>query len=267
MSKIRNHTVLVWVLAFVLASAAVGCGSTNEASHAETSAAHERDHAREYAVDHLKTRLNSAVRLPPFYRSADELLTNVRFAEGNDQPRPLTDAVVVGRISSVTPGLGFADPASGVEGEPMGDGIQVPFDSPDALWRTVHLTVEVDEVLSGDIAKEMKEIRVGLAIGNTNTDEEQIRDGLEALGRVVWFLWKGSPVFAYDPSLYSVLEDGRLIAQLTADDRLVFPMLEEGDPSATALSSTTLAELRNASEQPGRTVRVRLDVDRGTWTR
>lgn len=259
MRTIRHHLAIGCAFAVVLASITVGCGSSSDATDASS------DHARSYTIDHLKARMSAFTRLAPVYRSADELLGNVRFVRGGEEAQALTDAVVVGTIVDVAPGYGFADPATGATGERIGDGIQVPFDSEDALWRTVHLTLNVDEVLSGEIPNGTEQIRVGLAIGNVNTDEAHIRDGLKALDRTVWFLQQGSPVFAYDHSLYADIEDGRLIAQVTPDDRLAFPMLEQHNPSAAAMTDTSLAELREAARQPVRTVR--LHQEDAVWTR
>lgn len=245
-------------LSCALAVFAIGCGSEQD-TRAESA------HARAYLIDHIKARTSSAEWLPPLYRSAADLLGNVQFADGDRQPKALTQAVVVGRITDVQPGVGFADPASGVEGKPLHDGIMVPFDSKDALWRTVHLTLDVDEVLSG-IPTDTKRIRIGLAIGNVNADEQHIRDGLIALGQTAWFLQRDYwPGFSYDKTLYSDIEGGRLIAQVMPDDRLVFPMLEQDDPSAAAVRDTTLAQLRDAADRPMRTVE--LHREGAIWTR
>jgi hypothetical protein len=247
-------------LSCALAVFAIGCGSGQGTTPAESA------HARAYVIDHIKARMNSAEWLPPLYRSAADLLGNVQFADGGDgRPKALTQAVVVGRVTDVQPGFGFADPASGVEGRRFYDGIMVPFDSKDALWRTVHLTLDVDEVLSG-IPTDTEQIRIGLGIGNVNSDDQHIRDGLVALGRTVWFLQRDYwPGFSYDKSLYSDIEGGRLIAQVMPDDRLVFPMLEHDGPSAAAVRDTTLAQLRDAADRPMRTVE--LHREGGIWTR
>lgn len=132
----------------------------------------------------------------------------------------------------------------------------IPFDSKDALWRTVHLTLDIEEVLSGEIPSDTKQVAIGLGIGNVNTDEQHIRDGLIALGQTVWFLQRDRwPGFSYDPSLYSDIEAGRLIAQVKPDDTLSFPMLEAG-PSAIALRGTTLAELREAAARSPKVVQL-----------
>lgn len=141
----------------------------------------------------------------------------------------------------------------------------VPFDAEDALWRTAHLTLDLDEVLSGDGARNAKQIRIGLSIGNADTDEEHIRDGLIALGQTVWFLQRDRwPGFSYDPSLYSDIEGGRLVAQVEQDGSLVFPMLEDG-PSAQALRGATLQELREAAARAPRVVQLRQEGN--IWTR
>jgi len=260
MRTIKHHLAIGCALAVVFASIAVGCGSSSDdATHASS------DHARAYVIDHLKTRLSAFTRLRPVYQSADELLSNVRYVQGDRPARALTDVVVVGTIRDVRPGYGFADPSTGAKGELVGDGVQVPFNSPDALWRTVHLTIDVDEVLSGEIPDGSRQITVGLAIGNVNTDEEHVRDGLVALGRTVWFLRNDSPVFAYESTLYSDLEDGRLIAPVASDGSLSFPMLENGDPAAVALRGATLPRLRAAADRSSRTVQ--LHQDGGIWTR
>jgi hypothetical protein len=262
MRTIKDHLAIGCAIAVVAASSiAVGCGSSSndDTTHASP------DHARAYVIDHLKTRLSAFTRLRPVYRSADEVLGNVRYVQGDSPARALTDAVIVGAIRDVTPGYGFADPSTGAEGEMVGDAVRVPFDSPEALWRTVHLTIDVDEVVSGHIPNGSRQIRVGLAIGNINADEGQITEGLAALGSTVWFLRNDSPVFAYDSTLYSDLEDGRLIAPVASDGSLLFPMLEEGDPAEVALRGTTLSQLRAAANRSSRTVQ--LHHDEGIWLR
>ncbi|MGB2711285.1 MAG: hypothetical protein WBC33_07185 [Conexibacter sp.] len=206
-----------------------------------------------------------ATRLAPLYRSAPDLLGNVRYVEGDGPGAPLTDAVVVGAVRDVVAGYGFAQPSSAAEEALPGDGVQVAFDSPDALWRTVHLTVDVEEILTGDIPTDTKQISVGLAIGNGTVDERLLKDGIMALGKSVWFLRSGSPVFSYDASLYSDIEDGGLIAEVAPDGGVSFPMLEPDGMTAALLGRPTLAQLRDAAQDPTRIVR--LHREGGTWLR
>lgn len=261
-TKLRAAAVGVLSAAiFAVCVLAIGaCGSSEDAGASTT-----RAEARTYVVDHIRGRLYGTTRLAPLYRSARDLLSNVRYAAGNGPGAPLTDAVVVGTVRDVSPGYGFAVPSSPAEEALPGDGVEVAFDSPDALWRTVHLTIDVEQVLSGDVAPDTRQVAVGLAIGNGTVDDRRLEEGIMALGKTVWFLRSGSPVFSYDPSLYSDVEDGALIAEVAPDGRLSFPMLDPDGASAALLGRPTLAQLRDAADAPARIVR--LHREGGTWVR
>lgn len=69
------------------------------------------------------------------------------YADTDDEPHPLTPLVVVGRVVDVEAGMAWGA---------MGDGNQLPFDDPRALWKSVHAVVVVDEVL-GDVDDESPE--------------------------------------------------------------------------------------------------------------
>lgn len=255
---LRKVAIGCAVALVALVSVSVGCGSADRQDEGAA-------HARAYLVEHLKARLGSFEWLPPHYASATELLGNVRFQEGDATAKPLTDVVVVGKVSEVVPGVGFAPRGSGVEGKPFYDGIMVPFGSGEALWQTVHITVNIEEVLTGGVAGDSGTIQVGLAIGNAKTDFDHIRDGLIALGRTVWFLERGRwPGFSYEPSLYNDIESGRLIGDIAADGTIEFPMLEAG-PAAQALRGTTLGQLRAGARERVRTVPLRKDGN--VWVR
>ena len=260
MRSIRLRFVSAVVAAtFVLV--ANGCGSSGKEEHHHASPAE----ARAYARNHLQSRLESVIRLPPLYRSASDLLGNVLYVEEARPGKAITDAVVVGRVSGVAAGYGFAEPTDAAEDALPGDGVRVPFDSPDAIWRTVHIAVEVEEVLTGRVSGDADRMLVGLAIGNVNVDEHLLREGLMALGRSVWFVRAGSPVFSYDSSLYADIEDGQLIAEVASDGRISFPMLEADGAPASFLGHPTLSQLREASKKPVQEVQLRREG--GVWLR
>jgi len=258
--KLRTVTLGALVVGAVCALAVGACGSSDDARRPTA-----RAEARTYLIDHIRGRMYGATQLAPLYRSAPDLLGNVRYVEGDGPGAPLTDAVVVGTIRDVSPGYGFAAPSGPAEEALPGDGVQVAYSSPDALWRTVHLTIDVEEVLTGDIASDTKRLSVGLAVGNGTVDDRVLKDGIMALGRTVWFLRSGSPVFSYDASLYSDIEDGALIAEVASDGSISFPMLEPDGPSAALLGRPMLAQLRDAAKAPTRTVR--LHREGGAWLR
>lgn len=256
----KLRTILQGALVVAVCALAVGACASNEDARRPTAR-----EARSSLADYFHARMYGATRLAPLYRSAPDLLGNVRYVEGDGAGTSLTDVVVVGTVRDVSPGYGFAVPSDPSEEALPGDGVQVAFDSPDALWRTLHLTVDVEEVLTGDVPRDTKQISVGLAIGNGTVDDRLVKDGMMALGRTVWFLRSGSPVFSYDASLYSDIEDGGLIAPVASDGSLSFPLLDADGMSAAFLGRPTLAQLRDAAKDPPRIVRLHREGD--TWVR
>lgn len=133
-----------------------------------------------------------------WYADVLELLDTTHFVINGVPAGPITDAVVVGNVTHVVPGLGFWMPGGDAPG-----GTPTTFDDPRSLWRTVHVHVTVDEVLSGDTG-ERGQIVVGFAFPGT-ADFDRIRDDFLSMPAVVLFLLRDSPVFDYDDTLYAVL--------------------------------------------------------------
>ena len=79
------------------------------------------------------------------YETLDEVLPNVVYRRPDGRGAALSSSAVVGRIAGVDRGRAF------VNGSP--ESAEVPFDDPDADWRTMHLRVDVErtERLMGDI--------------------------------------------------------------------------------------------------------------------
>lgn len=196
-----------------------GCGgdgaATRQASH--------------YVVNVLQARNEAAGRGPSWFKTLDELLPNTAYQHPTGQRETLTDLVVIGHIVEVEKGIGFVVP-----GGDAPSGQPTSFDDPKALWRTVHFRVDVDQTAGG--SQRPRSVQVGLAFG-VDSDFAKIAAGLQGLGRVVLFLQKNSPVLAYDSSLYSVVEDGNLIATVGADGTLALPILDS--ERASQLLSTT----------------------------
>lgn len=246
---IRHATfALLAVLAGVGTAALAGCGD----SRAPSSAAR----ARGYAISELRARAERADRAPAAYRRLDELLGNTVYSTDGRPATPLTDAVVRGTVVDVDPGYGFVAAEGAPAGaEIVGDGAKVGFDDPRAVWRTQHLSVRVDEVLSGD-ATAGQVIRVGLAVGGSaDTDASKLSQGLRSLGEAVWFLRKDSPVFAYDPTLFADVEDGGMIAVVDDSGDLTLPFADPAWAERLTRDAPTLGTLRSAARRPRRVVR------------
>ena len=172
---------------------------------------------------------------PPPFDSLDDLLANTLYERPGERPRPLTEAVVVGRVVRVEPGRGFT-----VEGDDAERGTETDFSDASARWRTVHAVVEVESVLSGDGS--LDTVVVGLVMD----DLELAQEGLPALGRVVLFLDR-SPVVDYDPALYGVAHDGRLIGEVDEEGQLSFPALSPEEEDELLSGAGTVEQLREAA--------------------
>lgn len=201
-----------------------------------------------YVIEQLQAR-NESRDGARYFADITELLDNTRFEVAGSPAIPLTDAVVVGRVAAVEPGAGFR-----VEGEDAPGGIQVDFEDDRALWHTVHVHVDVDQVVSGD-AVEGTTVTVGFALGTPATFDK-IADGFLAMGDLLLFLLGGSPVFEYDPSIYATMDDGALLALVDPEGRITLPVLDDTQAATLTGPAPTVQELRRAAAAPVRVVRV-----------
>jgi len=134
----------------------------------------------------------------------------------------LSVRAVVGEFTDAAPGFGF-----------RGEGDRVAFDHPDALWKTIHFELRVDENLGGDGASP---VRVGFGVGG-ETDFQKTKDGLIALGRVALLLTP-SPVFAYDEGPLAIVEDAELLLEIDAEERLSLPFIDDESQASSFLQNT-----------------------------
>jgi hypothetical protein len=175
-----------------------------------------------------------------------EYLPNTTYRVRNGALVTLSDAVVVGRVTGVSPGRGFYAPE-----EDEASTVEVPFDDPRAMWRTIHAQVAVTEVVGGQLSEDT--IVVGLGWG-TQMPLEVAAQGLPALGDVVLFLETSSPVFDYDPGLLSIAEDGAMLAEVELGGRLMLPAIEPERAERLLAATPTLDSLRAAAQALPRVV-------------
>lgn len=170
-----------------------------------------------------------------------EFLPNTQFLARNGALVTLSDAVVVGHVTSVVPGRAFhySDEAHSTT--------EVPFDDPRAMWRTAHAEVVVTEVLAGQVTEGT--IRVGVGVPPSF---DVLAAGLPALGDLVLFLDSSSPVYDYEPGLWSVAFDGEAMAEVEPDGRLSLPAVEPYFAERWLAVTPTLDSLREAARQPVR---------------
>lgn len=196
-------------------------------------------------IDALKARQHAAAGFTP-YLDLTDLLDNTKFQTGSKAPVALTEAVVRGRITDVTKGQGFT-----IEGSDAPGGTLTDFDDANAQWRTFHATVKVAEVISGTAPDS---ITVGLAFG-PDIGIESVRTDLTAMPEVVLFLQR-SPVFGYDETIYAVVSDGALIAQVDDKGVLTLPVLEANESAPMLERSESLDTLRQAAREPQRVIQL-----------
>lgn len=199
-------------------------------------------------VSALAARHDAVAEVRPFTRLTG-LLGNTLYRMGDAPPRPLTEAVVLGRVSDVQPGVGFR-----VVGDDAPDGLETDFNDPRALWRTVHVTVDVDSVVSGTVDTDT--VTVGFAFDARTPALDEIASDFASFGQIMLFLNR-SPVFAYDTSVFGTVMDGALLATVDADGTIHLPALGAEEASQLLTDSATVGALETAL-QTGRHV-VQLD--------
>lgn len=240
-AKTRRPCVVTSVLVSLLV---VGCAGSSEPSG--SAGPTDETHAVEHLAEALGARHEAAAGARPF-DSVVDVLPNTHYQRPDGTTEPLTELVVVGRITDVAQGRGFY-----VEGDDAPGGIETSFEDPRALWRTVHAQVAVESVLPP--GPELQSVVVGLAFGS-GTPFEVPAEGLPALGDVVLFLQK-SPVFAYDPQIYGIVQDGALLADVGAGGELSLPALDDSEEAELLTPASTVEGLRAAAKAPRRVVQL-----------
>ncbi|SOC49224.1 hypothetical protein SAMN05660748_1943 [Blastococcus aggregatus] len=175
-----------------------------------------------------------------------EFLPTITYLIRNGSTTSLSDAVVVGHVTSVGPGRAFYVPEDDDTAS-----IEVPFDDPRAMWRTVHAEVAVTEVLAGEVPGNT--VTFGLSL-SPQTPVEVPVNGLPALGDLVLFLNADSGVFDYEPGIWSIVFDGEVLAEIADDGRLSLPAAEPYFAERWLAATPTLDSLREAARQPARVV-------------
>lgn len=160
----------------------------------------------------------------------------------------LSDAVVVGHVTNVSPGHAHYWPADAEDRPP----IEVPFDDPRAMSRTIRVEVAVTEVIAGQVTEDT--VVVGFGLG-TQTPLEVASQGLPAMGEMVVVLESDSPVYGHDTAVqYGVAEDGAALAEIEPGGRLSVPAIEPYRVEQFLAATPTLDSLRAAAQQPTREV-------------
>jgi hypothetical protein len=192
------------------------------------------------------------------YTRLADMLPNVKDASGG----VASDSVVVGRVTAVAEEAGYVIlnlPGTGVSGSP---GARVTsFDDPSADWRTINITVAVEETLAG--AKVSTVHLSWPALGSTakGQDAAAIGRALQALGRVV-IVSKALPAKPEYLGVDREIPDKEAgIIQVAPGGALSLPLAagtggEGGSVDTTSFLAglDTLDELRAQAAEPSRTL-------------
>ncbi len=226
------------VAGMVLALVVAGCGGGGGPGSSGAESA-------DYVIDLMRQR--ASVDGVSAYDSLAGALPSVTYRTADGVSERASSSVVLGRFESADGGRGF------IEGGEPDDVIEVAFDDPSAQWRTIHARFRQTEVVAGDDLAVDGSLTLGFAVG-TRVDARRFGESLHALGDVLVFVRNDSPVFAYEPGLVSVAENGMLVATVDESGGLALPL--EMSPRAESLLAEvrTLEQLRDAAQKPASVV-------------
>ena len=248
--RLRSVPRGLWMLPLALL---VACGTGSADSTLSTAPVHECE--RTAVTRALGESVGDVAFLPKDLRDS---LPNVRHAMefDPDAGRPLSDSVVLGRVVEVVRDRGFIE--SGQAGTAGRAGAAATaYEDPAASWRTIRLTIEVDEVLAGP---SVAELAVDVALmGNAESgeDDSHVECTFKGLGDVV-AITRANPS---DPEFLDIPrqfpDEAFGLATVDPEGKLAFPFAP-GGPGRTSgdfiAGIDTVEQLRREARQPTRTV-------------
>jgi hypothetical protein len=167
--------------------------------------------------------------------------------------KPVLDTVVVGEVVDAEEGTAFQVPeGDGPEGAPNDGQTEVPFNSEDADWQTIHATVQVSRNL-GPTTLEPNLVEVGFVV-SPSVDSALFLEGLRNLGPAVFFADSENPVFDYGEGIHGVAGQGTMVATVDDAGQLALPFMTDALAAEFLADSPTLDALLAASKTPDRTL-------------
>jgi hypothetical protein len=237
--------VFVAIAAGVASGVAVGADRNDQSRTAPGHANHAHEHRQEalgYALAHLRDRYESG-SLISIERTLADLLPNRRFAVDGAEPRAVSSGVVIGTVTAVDGGAGYA-----VTGADADNGTLVAFDAEDALWRVAELTVSV----SDSFGINEPEVRIALPFDG-RMDREAFLQGFAGQRVIVALAPQGA--VQHDRTLYSIAHGGGAIGLVSDEGQLSLPVMGESQ-AAFMDGLTSVRELRRQARTAGKVFRV-----------
>lgn len=195
----------------------------------------------EYGLfDFLRARYD-ALSTDTAYRTVLEALPNVVFTFRDGSTASATDLAVVGSFERLQPLDGFKDDGSL-------DGRLVPFDDAEALWRSVLVTLSVDDVLalsSQDFAVE--DTVEFILLADADLTLERVAEELSAAGKSLVLLRQSPGFYPGAPNAFFLAGQGTLWLPIGEDGSLTAPALPPEAIERLEITSTSIADVRRAS--------------------
>ncbi len=198
-----------------------------------------------------------------------DLLPNRDYPLGPDSAWSHSDAVVRGQVTAVGPGSAFRLTMDESTGRQL-PSERLSYDDPTATWRTVLVTVEIDEVLGRADIDVPEKVVVRFTADGGKVDLDVIFAPYQALDQAVFFLSGHSEGMEPDPSVFGLAYSGATTMVVDTDGRLVLPFFSDElvaiapqapGPSGRVKLDITLDELRKLAAQEPRPASNVTDVE------
>ena len=178
------------------------------------------------------------------YKSILEAMPNVVFVGPEGNRGSASEAVLIGSVVDVTPGASFVWDEVGTTRT------ELPFNDEQAMSSTIHVEMKIDQQIAVSPGVVLgPTVSFGLALGPFVDVEAAVAE-LKGLGTILVFLHEHSPVFDYDKSLLSVLEDGAFLGLVAEDGTVTFPAMDPVAVPVLVPAGLTVDTLRDAPTNP-----------------
>ena len=179
-----------------------------------------------------------------------DALPNMEFSIDGSPAQPAYGGIVEGQVASVAEVASYRDEI-GTDGARS---VQLAFDSPDATWRLIVLTIDVENDFD-PTTKAPKNVRLGVTFDG-GADAKSMLSAFE--GQHVLAVSDRPGAFPPDQTLRIAARSGALLGLVDEDGRISMPLL--GEDEGDYLNGVTTVEAVIAeSEKPKSVVNVTFD--------
>ena len=233
-----------------------GCAPlvTSEAPAADTTAVNFDD-SRNYLFNAVESRFDSTETVV-VEESLEDLLPSQEFSVEGSEAQSLAGGIVFGTITDVAPGVSYT-----INPDDELNDVELPFDSPEAMWRVAVLTIDIDNALGEEVDSD-RTVTVGYVIDAT-LNLDLALDGFDKLNGVALVLNRPGK-FEFDESLYSVRWSGALLGEVSSENEISFPGL--GDESDEFVGELTTVDAVVKADKKRKKV-VKVDVEQNQYVR